>query len=131
MDGQPIWFDASRSTGVGLKYMIEFGDGQTSSESIIAHIPNVDPRRNNGGRLTVTDRWGRLDSATAQYPIFGFGFYGPYESWLASSTGQLNLARIDPIRHICLGAISGSRREEAMSTSTSMAPWGRTEASTW
>ena len=94
----PIWFDASRSTGVGLKYMIEFGDGQTSSESIIAHIPNVDPRRNNGGRLTVTDRWGRLDSATAQYLIFGFGFYGPYESWLASSTGQLNLAqdRSDP-----------------------------------
>jgi hypothetical protein len=88
----PVWFDATRSTGVELKYLIEFGDGQSSAESLVAHVPAVGPNAPNGGRLTVTDRWGRIASATAQYLIFGFGFGSGYDYWRGPDVG-LKLAQ--------------------------------------
>ncbi len=71
----PVWFDASRSTGVGLTYFIEFGDGQTSTATTVWHTPLLDWNNDGwsemgwGGRLTVTDRWGRTSTAPAQYHL--------------------------------------------------------------
>lgn len=58
-------FDASSSIGDGLKYRIEFGDGEEASTSVAYHVG-----RSVGvqtARLTVTDSLGRTSSAVAQY----------------------------------------------------------------
>ena len=68
----PMLFDASRSEGDGLTYLLEFGDGASSNEPVATHRPRV-PRSGYGStwsftaRLTVTDRHGRSDSTTHQY----------------------------------------------------------------
>src|SRR5436190_23532787 len=55
----PIQFDGTRSSGDGLSYRIEFGDGQSSSKPIAIHP--VDITGPLTARLTVVDRFGRTD----------------------------------------------------------------------
>jgi hypothetical protein len=58
-------FDASRSTGDGLTYLLEFGDGTSSTQVAALHASPVSTRRT--ARLTVTDRFGRTDSIARDY----------------------------------------------------------------
>ena len=58
-------FDASRSTGDGLTYLLEFGDGESSTQATARHASAVSTKRT--ARLTVTDRFGRTDSVTRDY----------------------------------------------------------------
>ena len=58
-------FDASRSTGDGLTYLLEFGDGASSTQVAALHASSVSMRRT--ARLTVTDRFGRTDSIARDY----------------------------------------------------------------
>ncbi len=81
-----VWFDASRSTGVGLTYLVEFGDGTNSTETTAWHVPALDWLTMSwGGRLTVTDRWGRVGTATAQYRLTSFD-WGQYIYWPCTCT---------------------------------------------
>jgi hypothetical protein len=58
-------FDGSRSTGDGLTYLLDFGDGTSSTQVAALHASPVSMRRT--ARLTVTDRFGRTDSVTRDY----------------------------------------------------------------
>lgn len=75
--GQPQTFDASASTGDGLTYQIEFGDGQVTSEPVAVHATSRASRMT--ARLTVRDRLGRGDTVSVPYlvmavdePLFWF-----------------------------------------------------------
>jgi hypothetical protein len=58
-------FDASRSTGDGLTYVLEFGDGARTTQVAALHASPVSTQRT--ARLTVTDRFGRSDSIAQDY----------------------------------------------------------------
>jgi hypothetical protein len=68
----PLLFDASRSEGDGLTYLVEYGDGASSTEPVTTRRVNgsptaVAPRTSITAKLTVTDRHGRTDSTTQPY----------------------------------------------------------------
>lgn len=71
----PIVFDASKSTGTGLVYTIEFGDGTSASGPVATHVPKKVIEEGVGraltAKLTVTDVSGRTDSAVQQYFVAG------------------------------------------------------------
>jgi hypothetical protein len=68
----PLRFDASASTGEGLSYVIEFGDGQTSTAPVSSHVSGNPAELRRGrvqsARLTIVDRLGR--SAAVSVPYF-------------------------------------------------------------
>ncbi len=61
-------FDASESTGEGLSYRIEFGDGRDIFERKAEHVPSLFGTL--VARLTVTDRFGRVSVDQAPYEVF-------------------------------------------------------------
>ena len=61
----PVQFDASASRGEGLSYVIEFGDGQFSTERTAIHA--IDGTGQLWARMTVVDRFGRTDSEVITY----------------------------------------------------------------
>jgi hypothetical protein len=61
-------FDASRSTGDGLTYVLEFGDGASTTQPFSRHA-SAPPVSRRTARLTVTDRFGRTDATTQDYFI--------------------------------------------------------------
>jgi hypothetical protein len=65
-------FDGSRSEGDGLTYLLEYGDGASSTEPVTTRRVNgsptaIAPRTSITAKLTVTDRHGRTDSTTQPY----------------------------------------------------------------
>jgi hypothetical protein len=79
----PILFDGRQSTGEGLRYLIDFGDGVSSESASDAHVV-FDPQRQYGWQpvratLTVTDRFGRTDSSSSDYHILDLGL--PCDCW--------------------------------------------------
>lgn len=68
-----LLFDGSHSSGDGLTYLLEFGDGASSSEPVVTHrIENAARPPENEywlrkARLTVTDKHGRSDSTEQEY----------------------------------------------------------------
>jgi hypothetical protein len=76
-------FDGGESTGDGLSYRLDFGDGTTSSAPKTTHVPVIPQTATTfhslTASLTVTDRLGRSDTvaqtyhvARLQFPVFGF-----------------------------------------------------------
>ncbi len=61
----PFVFDASASTGDGLTYRIDFGDGQSADTTITTHIVGTAGAKT--ARLTVTDRMGRTAVSEQTY----------------------------------------------------------------
>jgi hypothetical protein len=55
----PITFDGSLSQGERLSYVIEFGDGARAEVATATHV--IDQKGSFTARLTVTDRFGRVD----------------------------------------------------------------------
>ena len=71
-------FDGSRSEGDGVTYLLEYGDGATSTEAVTTHRVNPGgspptPITRLTARLTVTDRHGRSDSTTQTYFLVSVG----------------------------------------------------------
>jgi len=67
-----LLFDASRSEGDGLTYLVEYGDGASSTEPVTTRRVNespaaIAPIKSITAKLTVTDRHGRTDSTTQRY----------------------------------------------------------------
>jgi hypothetical protein len=64
-------FDGSESSGTGLGYVLEFGDGASATEHVTTHVSDLKERsgRKQTARLTVTDRFGRSDSVTQDYYV--------------------------------------------------------------
>ena len=83
-------FDASESTGDHLRYSIEFGDGLFASEELLRHAPAVPPPDNvTVAKVTVTDRFGRTDSAAQALSVlqlatdgrsFAAGYYSEFSN---------------------------------------------------
>lgn len=61
--GQPTVFDASTSSGDGLRYHIDFGDGTSADGPTVAHVSQSD-QENQKATLTVMDAFGRTDAVT-------------------------------------------------------------------
>lgn len=66
-DFTQLVFDGTRSSGDGLTYLLEFGDGTSSTQPVATHRGNRSLTSALTARLTVTDRHGRSDSATQPY----------------------------------------------------------------
>jgi hypothetical protein len=71
-------FDGSRSEGDGLTYLLEYGDGASSTEAVTTHRVNPGgspptPKTRLAARLTVMDRHGRTDSTTQPYFLVSVG----------------------------------------------------------
>lgn len=60
-----LTFVGARSTGDGITYAWDFGDGASSTHPLAVHVNN--DRGLQTARLTVTDRHGRSASASAPY----------------------------------------------------------------
>jgi PKD repeat protein len=82
----PVQFDASRSRGEGLRYFIEFGDGEVSTEPVATHP--VERAGQYVSRLTVVDRFGRVDSEPSPFEARSLVTAG-YYVWWESSHGQV------------------------------------------
>jgi hypothetical protein len=61
-------FDGSASTGDGLIYRLEFGDGTSADTAVATRVVDIGQQGRKSARLTVTDRLGR--SATAERLFF-------------------------------------------------------------
>jgi len=74
----PITFDASKSTGDGLSYAIDYGDGEKTTSPTSVHVSNQGGYQNSGGgtgiltaHLSVVDRFGRTDGTDKDFAVFG------------------------------------------------------------
>src|SRR5690606_23488708 len=92
----PLVFDASASIGTGLRYLIDFGDGSSSTNVIATHV-GVQGEQSRVARLTVTDAVGRTASAEAPYYLLsvrpsgvrpGGGFHVAEQGTLSPSLVQ-------------------------------------------
>ena len=76
-EGWESTFDASGSSGAGLAYVIDFGDGAFASEPVAKYAPQTaSPERRF--RAIVIDRFGRVDTDTVTQSVFGFPGPDPY-----------------------------------------------------
>ena len=91
-------FDASHSYGEELTYVLEFGDGDSSTEPVVMHRltyaapPPENPYWRRTARLTVTDRYGRSDSTEQQYLLVSIGnaFFTGWDNRLGEVTRRSN-----------------------------------------
>ena len=72
-----ITVDAGASTGSGLKYLVNFGDGATASEPIARHV--YDKAGTYRITVTLTDATGRTDTASRDLAVAS-----PLGAWLYS-----------------------------------------------
>ena len=91
----PIQFDASSSRGDGLTYVMEYGDGAVTAEPTTTHRIDREPARirplDIRTRLSVVDRFGRVDSEEQEFSTFGLANGAFLEGWY-SSDGTLTLS---------------------------------------
>jgi hypothetical protein len=65
--GWEATFDASGSSGDGLSFSIDFGDGTVAKTAVTPHVVLAP----GAIRATVTDRFGRIDSQTLTLQLLG------------------------------------------------------------
>src|SRR5262245_46028932 len=66
----PLVFDASASSGDGLTFVFEFGDGEYTREPRVVH-PAMRTGRSLRASVVTTDRFGRFDRATLTFGPVG------------------------------------------------------------
>jgi hypothetical protein len=115
-------FDASSSTGDGLSYRIEFGDGQQTTSATASHVAEAGEHT---ARLTVTDREGRtaiteqkyfaakVENRSGTFWFVSLDGVRALELYLrvdgANVTGWLEMSR-DNLRNVpIVGSLSGER----------------------
>jgi hypothetical protein len=83
----PIRFDATQSTGEGLSFLIEFGDGAVANAAVAVHPVTLQPPHYMmhlvTARLTVSDRFGRTSSTSSTFRVY------PLSGVCRSSSGFL------------------------------------------
>ncbi len=82
----PILFDGSTSRGEGLRYFIEFGDREFSTEPSAVHP--IATAGTYPARLTVVDSAGRSDQETTTFEVRSLVTGGNYH-WWEGPAGQL------------------------------------------
>ena len=75
----PFVFDGSASTGDGLTYRMEFGDGASADTETATHVVGTFGPRT--ARLTVTDRLGRSASYGQQARLLGDFWASEGRAW--------------------------------------------------
>ena len=73
-----VTVDAGASTGSGLKYLVNFGDGATASDPVARHV--YDKAGTYRITVTLTDATGRTDAASRDLAVAS-----PLGAWLYSS----------------------------------------------
>lgn len=94
-----VTVDAGASTGSGLKYLVNFGDGATASEPIARHV--YDKAGTYHITVTLTDATGRTDAASRDLAVAS-----PLGAWLYSS--YIARTRTVEVRTLTLTAQEGS-----------------------
>lgn len=82
----PVTLDATASTGSDLTYVLDFGEGTRTAGPVADRVPQVafvSTAFAVTAGATVTDRWGRSDTATVTYFVAQIGadwrsFYADY-----------------------------------------------------
>jgi hypothetical protein len=77
-DYSPMLFDAGASTGVGLSYRLEFGDGTESPASRTTHVPVVPGCQTDGHRPTRPKRHGHSNVPPCPTTVSGFRILGQF-----------------------------------------------------
>jgi len=83
-----ILFDGSPSTGEGLSYLIDFGDGARSTDASVLH--QVNASGGFGATLTVTDRFGRTASDRRSFAVADIDTYvdeSAFSVWVSNGPG--------------------------------------------
>ena len=78
----PILFDASPSRGDDLRYFIEFGDGEVSSD--ISAVHPIDREGNYTATFTVVDRFGRVNTESGTFAVQSLVAKGYYVWWFTT-----------------------------------------------
>jgi PKD repeat protein len=94
-----ITVDAGASTGSGLKYLVNFGDGATASEPVARHV--YDKAGTYRITVTLTDATGRIDTASRDLAVAS-----PLGAWLYS--GYIARTRAVEVRTLTLTAQDGA-----------------------
>jgi PKD repeat protein len=93
-----VTVDASESSGTGLTYRVEFGDGATASEAVARHVYPTTGTFTT--KVTVTDAGGRTSTASRDVVVAS-----PVGTWLYS--GYLTRTRQVEVRTLSLTAQDG------------------------
>ncbi len=87
--------DASASTGDGLEFEVDFGDGATATTAVSSHVAapatRVEGERRTA-RVTVTDRLGRSHSTTKDYFVVNLGTDLPWFTVPSAHSLKLTLS---------------------------------------
>ena len=94
-----VTVDAGASTGAGLKYLVNFGDGATASEPIARHV--YDKAGTYRITVTLTDATGRTDTASRDLAVAS-----PLGAWIYSA--YIARTRAVEVRTLTLTAQEGS-----------------------
>ena len=93
-----VTVDAGGSTGAGLRYRVEFGDGTTASEAVSRHVYDV--AGTYSVTVTLTDASGRTTTTSRELVVAS-----PLGAWLYS--GYLARVRAVEVRTLTLTARDG------------------------
>jgi PKD repeat protein len=77
----PIRYDASASVGERLTHFIEFGDGESALDAMAVHPLQHGTSGNVQARLTVVDRFGRVDLDVRTILVRRFASSAGYVFW--------------------------------------------------
>ena len=80
-------FDGSVSRGDGLSYFLEFGNRQVAEASTATHP--IEKEGSYQARLTVVDRFGRLDSESVPYAAMSLVWPANDYYWLGRTDSTL------------------------------------------
>jgi len=120
----PIQFDGSTSRGDGLSYVIEFGDGEVSTEPTVTHRIDTTTTSPEGfltsdsvtARMTVVDRFGRTDSESERFSLFEIADNRPGSSgWFFVSSTEFRRFEFKTRRNLNL---TGNLQQEFFSAGT-------------
>jgi hypothetical protein len=74
--GTPVVIDAGGSRGAGLSYLIDFGDGFTTTTPVASHVVDAGGYPTLTARVTVVDSGGLRSTVTRRYNTFDLGVSG-------------------------------------------------------
>jgi hypothetical protein len=123
--GVPATFDASGSTGSGLTYRIEFGDGAEATLPVASYAPQArDWSYQLTAKLTVTDTLGRTDVASVPFTLVSLrspsgGFWEQREPGVTPAERRIWLVQTGPtLSGLYRGPESGDPRTDLQVTGT-------------
>lgn len=119
VQGLDLTFDASSSSGDGLTYLMEFGDGVSATDRVATHA--LEKAGDVVARLTVVDRFGREAVATQRLAVTTLTTGGDHHAWWDNTTVNPNTGHWEQRRIFADGYDSRTRTLGGIYVSTDTA----------